>query len=82
MASPFCVEKYTFLNIRLKCSDTYSNAKSSRLNHKTFKNMITTILIQALDFFSDALNVWSFLQVLWEMCKAASKLLSKHKDKR
>lgn len=44
--------------------------------------MIPTILSQALDLFSDALNVWSFLQVLWEMCKAASKLLPKHKDKR
>lgn len=44
--------------------------------------MIESILIQALDFFSDALNVWSFLQILWEMCKAASKLLSKYKDKR
>lgn len=44
--------------------------------------MITTILIQALDFFSDASNVWTLLHVLWIMCKAASKFLSKYEDKR
>ena len=43
--------------------------------------MIESILIQALDLFSDALNVWSFLQVVWKMCKTASKYLSKRKDK-
>lgn len=44
--------------------------------------MIDTFLNRALDFFSDASNIWNLLQVLWIVYKTASKFLSEHKDKR